>query len=528
MYRRFLLLALAAAPTAALAQFGVSSIDDPIRPDRAPLAIADEVPAIFFLGMGGPTATFVNPARAAHAEHRFVYGTIRPQNAPAEPVSLAGLFGTRNRRWLVTAENRVFTRENSDTQTQTQTSRDPVEDRTTESESSRSIDQSNTSASTRARVLLVSHTDFGGVAFGLFGGYRTASDRDETSDHSDFDALTITPDGTFTQSDRRRRVQRQHTDRDDIGVGAEVALAGRRWDLAAAVSYQRRAAEASVLSDDDDRRTTASTAPDLEEAVRSRDLRLTEQALDGTPSAVDFDVVAALHVGDGRGDYLYGSVTGTYGDGAADYAFVFSEERSRVREINGEVLEESFEATAAEDAGEVALGTQTTRASLGYVYARTPGRKRRGWTGRSGSEHGMTILAAVNPQGGFARTESAVVENNLLVTRRETEQTTLAVEFPLYVRFNVTERLEAFGGGTYTYAYTRTETAEEPLLPADAVPEGTTIRLIENRTTGLVTTDARLYAGAVFTFRSGFTAQASLRGNLAEVSGWTVSMGYHF
>ncbi len=517
MLRSLTAFAFFLLPLPALAQFDVSSVTDPIRPDRAPLAEAEEVPAVLRLGLAGPSPLFVNPARAARAPDRFVYGTIR-QPGIAAPVSFTGLFGTRDRRWLVTAENQVLTREDTESQTEARTFHDPLENLTGELENARTFERSNTFASTRARVLLIGRTDFGGYAFGLFGGYRTNNNEITLEDQFSSELIHRDSSETLTVTQRQVRSDRQVSDRDDVGIGVEVAFAGRTWDLAGSVSYQRRNAEASLSSVFESDRDSDRAIPGEREVARTRDMRSTERAIDGTPSAIDFEVVAALRAGVSRDDYLFGSVSGTFGQGTADYGLTFSEERFFVREINGEVIFEDTQSNAIDDAGEVELSTQATRASLGYVYARTPGRKRRGWTGRDVT--GMTILAGINPRGGFERTEAAVAESEdgLLTSRRESEETTLALELPLYVRFGVTERLDAFGGGTYAYGYTHLETVTQPLLREDSIPEGQRVEITRERTTDTFASESRLYAGAIFTFRSGFTAQASFRGNLADTA----------
>lgn len=519
---RLVLLALVLAPSAAFAQFEVSSIADPIRPDRAPLALTEEVPAIFHLGMGDPASIFVNPARAARAEHRFLYGTIRPSDAFAEPTSLAGLFGTRERRWLVTAETSVFTREDTDEETQHQSYSDfggPI----TEVDNTRTFASSNTASSTRARVLLVGRTDFGGYAFGLYGGYRTQRDEVTLSDRFALESANQSGDRAFSETQMQTRNDQRLNDRDDVGIGAEMAFAGRTWDLAAAISYQRRNADAALddRSENDQRRAETITGGDriVQTFQASND---NAQFINGSPAAVAFEVIGALRAGASRDDYLFGSVSGTFGSGSADYGLDFATVSSSRYEVNGAVISETMQSNAFADRDEADLSTSATRASLGYVYARKP--DRRGWN----TGQGMTILAAINPSGGFERTEAVVTEGGTFVARRETDLTTLALELPLFVRFGVTERLDAFGGGTYTYTYAHAETVTQPLFSDTAPQDGPTVEITREQTTDTFASGSRLYAGAVFTFRSGLTAQASLRGNLAEVARWTVSLGYRF
>ncbi len=478
---RRLALALVLLPASASAQLEVSSVSDPFRPDRAPLALTDEVPAIFHLGLDGPAPVFVNPARAAHARQRFVYGTVRPSFSAEQPVSLAGLFGRGDRRWLVSADNGVLRREQTEARTTVRQAPGPppstrTDEQTTENEL--------VATATRARVVLVSHTDFGGVAFGLFGGYGNATRRNLFASAS----TTTDPNGNATQTDRRR----DDSSRDGFGVGAEVALAGRTWDLAGAVSYQGRAASAELS-----RTARAAFGSDVFEQA-------SETLAEGDPAAVDFEVVGALRMGRKRADYLYGSVAGTFGGSTV-------QGRATV-EADGAL------ASGSEDAE---VGTQATQASLGYVYART--------------HRGLTVLAAINPVGGVAHTEAVRVVNagssdGAALSFQETDAATLALVLPLYVRFDVTRRLDAFGGGAYAYTYARTETTERPLLslspPGDA--PGTSLEQTVERSSEAFTSSGALYAGAVFTFRSGLAAQASFRGNLAELTGWTVSLGYRF
>jgi hypothetical protein len=224
-------LALLLFPLAAHAQ-SVSAIGEPIRPDRAPLAASAEVPAVLLLGLGGPTAAFVNPARSARFRDRFVYGTLHRGGAP---LTFVGLFGTRDRRWLLTADNHLAVREDSDVQTQSQSSDFPSGGSSSAS-SERVYESESITTITRARLLHVGRTDFGGYAFGLFGGYRSLrfeADRTTASTSTrDF------PEQSSTETRRQAGEQLQLEDNDDVAVGAEAAFAGRTWDLAASVSYQ--------------------------------------------------------------------------------------------------------------------------------------------------------------------------------------------------------------------------------------------------------------------------------------------------
>lgn len=501
---RLLALVALLLPLSVSAQHA-SSIDDPLRPDRSPLAAAAEVPAVLLLGIGGPTAAFVNPARAAYARERFVYGTIRPQTGP---LSFAGLFGSRDHRWLLTADNQIFVREDTDAQAQMQTTQLPAGGMSS-SESERTDEIKNITTATRARLLLVGRTDFGGYAFGLFGGYRSANF--DITRASTSATVQNYPEESYSDVRRQASEQSQRRGNDDFAVGTELALAGRTWDLAASVSYQHRAADAFHLQ-------SAELDRMFEDAFQS----LTEERLDsfrgtieGSPRAVDFEVIGALRAGRKRGDYLYGSVSGTFGGGTADYDTGSIIRRFLLREVEGEVVEDVSVDEASEDAGDIALDTRATQVSLGYVYARH---------GR-----GMTVLAAVNPTADFGRVESvsARPSNGFPVAKHVLDQASLALNLPLYLRFDVTKRLEAFGGGVYIYRYDRHERTEQP-VPSPASGTDETLEVESSRTTDLFASTGRLFAGAVMTFRSGLTAQASFQGDLAQFSGWTVSIGYRF
>jgi hypothetical protein len=236
-------------------------------------------------------------------------------------------------------------------------------------------------------------------------------------------------------------------------------------------------------------------------------------AVEATPRAVDFEVIGALRAGRDRDDYLYGAVSGTFGSGTADYASSTVHRLFLVREIEGEVVQDESSSSEFADDGTVDLATRATQASLGYVYAR---RARR-----------MLILAAINPTAAFERVESVSVSASFGVpgSKRVSDRTALALDLPLYVRFDVTKRLEAFGGGVYTYSYERIESTERPV----STPTGDMTQTTEsNRTADLVMSGGRLFAGALFTFRSGLVAQASFHGDLAAIGGWTASLGYRF
>jgi hypothetical protein len=467
---------------------------------------------------------FVNPARAAFERQRFVYGTLRRTGA-GEPVSFAGLFGRRDRRWLVTAENRIFTRDNTDRETDVTLLTDEP---TGQREFDRVSEFSNAIASTRIRALLVSRTDFGGYALGVFGGYRASRDRSAQTSTQTAVTTSRPPFSVFTQTQRRVDDNLRRWDQDDLGVGAEVAFAGRMWDLAAAVSYQRRMGETVQRRLDLEASTaeiegTSDDVPAQEESVRNRSEQRIDQAIDGTPSALDIDVVASLRAGADRPDYLFVAASGTVGSGDAEYRYTFLDEEEFVREVGGVVVQEQRSSESFDDAGKVALSAEAAEVSLGYVYVRRPERRRR--RGPSG----MTILAAVNPRGEFARTETATADfgGNLRTSSQETAVTSLALELPLYVRFGVTERLDAFGGGSFTYAYERRDIETQLLLPDDP-DDNRTDRITRERVTDQFSSQSRLYAGAVFSFRSGLTAQATFRGNLAELTRWAVSLGYRF
>ena len=508
---RRLALGLLLLPVPALAQFEVSSIADPIRPERAPLAITEEVPAIFWLGLDSPASVFVNPARAARSKDRFAYGTIRPDFSTEAPVSFAGLFGRGDRRWLVTAENGVSTVNRDETQTSVDRQDDPnfsllqTSERTSENET--------VATSTRARAVFVSRTDFGGIAFGLYGGYRSAGLRFAFDDEREQTVEQTTPVREDRNRDQNQSLQR--ADADAFGVGAELAFAGRTWDLAAAVSYQQLAADAEQTASRFNLNETEGVDFDGTPFERlDRYEETSRAAAEGTPRAVDVELVGALRTGRKRDDYLFGSVAGTFGSGTADAASSFESERFS-RTLNGGVETETLDQTSEARDAEADLETRATHVSVGYVYAQR--------------HRGLTILAAINPLGGFRHTESLALDGSARagLTRRDRDETVLALTLPLYVRFDVTKRLDAFGGGAYTYAYSRLDT-ESRLVPLDTVPADGTEERTTEQTTEIFSSSGLLYAGAVFSFRSGLRAQASLNGTLSEITRWTVSLGYHF
>ncbi len=504
---RRLALGLLLLPISASAQFEVSSIADPIRPDRSPLALTEEVPAIFWLGLDSPVPTFVNPARAARSKDRFVYATVRPAFALDRPVSFAALVGSRERKWLLTVENGVLVQEERRTDQSVRRLDLPDFSRLDINEQTRQQDLVATT--TRARVVYVGRTDFGGIAFGLYGGYR--SDVFDLTDEGDQTSTQESP-GFEEESVRRSRTVRS-SDTDAFGVGAEVAFAGRTWDLAAAVSYQRAVGETEVSANSFSSFQSEQDLGGTPFIQFRRTDEVSRSAADATPAAVDFEVVGALQAGRKRDDYLYASVAGTFGTGTAD-ALATVERSELIRTTQNGMTTETRETSTGGGEDEVDLVTRATQASLGYVYAQ----RRRG----------LTILAAINPSGGFAHTESvAVGPFSDAPSRRETDVTTLALTLPLYVRFDVTRRLDAFGGGAYTYAYARTQTESRPVLLGDP-PEGETRTETSERTVSTFISTGTLYAGAVFSFRSGLRAQASFRGNLAELTRWTVSLGYQF
>ncbi len=507
MRRRFA-LGLLLVPASAFAQFEVSSVTDPVRPDRSPLAITEEVPAIFWLGLDGPAPLFVNPARAAHTKYRFAYATVRPELAVDAPVSFAGLFGRGERRWLVTADNGVSVQKVAETRTSSDRDEGPTFSSLDTSE--RTTETGLAATSTRARAVFVSRTDFGGIAFGLYGGYRSRGARFLFD--AEAERTLIQTDPLFERTAFQRNRSELSADADAFGVGAELAFAGRTWDLAAAVSYQQRIADAENTAarlETDRTEQTLSDGSLIEQLSRFESASRT--AAEGTPAAVDFEVVGALRTGRRRDDYLFGSAAGTFGGGTADVAASLETELF-TQTVGGGNDVEMLDQTAEAGQAEVDLATRATQVSLGYVYAQ--------------HYRGMTILAALNPQGGFEHTESAAAFGpGSGPARRETDATTLALLLPLFVRFDVTRRLDAFGGGAYTYAYTRLETTSRTVggLPSTPAGEETTEHTVE-----LFTSTGTLYAGAVFSFSSGLQAQASFRGNLAELTGWTVSLGYQF
>jgi hypothetical protein len=502
MPRPLLVLVVLLLPLATSAQ-SVSSIGEPIRPDRAPLASATEVPAVLLLGLSGPTAALVNPARSARARDRFVYGTLHRGGAP---LTFVGIFGTRDRRWLLTADNHIAVREDSETRTQSQSSDFPAGG-SSSSSSERIYENESVTTVTRARLLHVGRTDFGGYAFGLFGGYRSLrfeADRTTASTSTrDF------PELPSTETRRQTGEQLQLEDNDDFAVGVEAAFAGRTWDLAASVSYQHRSAEAALERSD----ALDFMSDDPIRSLTEERLEAFAHTVEATPRAVDFEVIGTLRAGRDRDDYLYGAVSGTVGSGTADYASSTANRLFLIREIGGEVVQEESSDSEFTDDGSVDLDTRATQASLGYVYAR---RARR-----------MLILAAINPTAAFERVESVSTLASFGVpgSKRVSDRTALALNLPLYVRFDVTKGLEAFGGGVYTYSYDRTEYTDRPL----STPSGAMIQTTEfSRTTDFVASRGRLFAGALFTFRSGLVAQASFHGDLAALSGWTASLGYRF
>jgi hypothetical protein len=502
--RLLLVLTALLVPVAASAQFGISSIDDPIRPARAPLAHAEEVSDVLLLGLGGPTAALVNPARAARLRHRFAYGTIRPQEDRAEPVSFTGLVGTRDRRWLIVADNAIFTRNTDAVISETRTMPDPGG--TVTSEFERVNETSSTASLTRVRLLHVGRTDFGGFAVGLYGGYR-GGDSNLSQTTSALDEDPVPPN---TSERRQRSENLQQLRSDDFAVGVEAAFAGDTWDLAAAASYQRRTADATLSMSSFLQQDVVNPAQTFFE----RREESTVQAIEGSPEAVDVEVIGALRAGQRRDDYLFGAVRGTFGGGTADYRSAFDSERLLVVSVDGEVVEQNETSDSRDDAGAVDLETRDVRVSLGYVYAQR---------GRS-----LTVLAALNPMAAFGRVDRAAAEGPFFsVLEERDERTEIALQLPLYVRFDVTKRLETFGGGVFTYAYERLEMTQRPRFSGDLTGQ-TEIELTREQIVDTFSSDGRLYAGALFTVRSGLTAQAAVRGDLAAIDGWTVSLGYRF
>ena len=508
--RRLALFVALFFPLTASAQFGVPPDDAPIRPDRAPLAITAEVPAIFHIGLGGDAAVFVNPARAARAKHRFAYATIRPAFSADAPVAFAGLFGEGERKWLVAVENGVLSDERSERQQERQV--EQVEGGTVVVEDDLISDRTYAVTSTRARALLIGRTDFGGYAFGLYGGYRSATNEDfrATNFFQDTDRTFPYP---FTQTRRFQDERERVYDLDGFGIGVETALAGRTWDLAGAVSYQRVRGDFVLAY----LRTETTAGEQLFEDGTRRvrnDERFSriDSRRDAEGTAVDAELLATLRVGERRDDYLFAALSGAFGSGTEDYAVAFADRAASVIRDDGLVVSESSQDQASDDAGTLDLTGRAVRASLGYVYARRT--------------RDMTILAGLNPSATFGHREEAVVPVSAAgpgVSRQETDETQLALALPLYVRFGVTKRLDAFGGGVYAYTYTHVESTTRPVLPDDPA-----YVLMRDSTSDRFVSSGRLYGGAVFTFRSGFTAQASVRGDLANVAGWIVSMGYRF
>jgi hypothetical protein len=514
---RLLALALFVFPLSALGQsFSVSSLDTPTLPDRTPLAAAVEVPFPLLLGLDGVTPLFVNPARAARADHRFVFGTVGRQDVPGTPVSVAALVGSRDGRWLVTARNAVSTQETSNTDMlSTRFDFDPNQTSTTET--STRVEQSSADVDTRARVTFVGRTDFGGYAVGLFGGYRTDNLARSLESDALFTSERLFPDFTDTRTDERLEDEVVDFDRADYSIGAEFALAGRRWDAVASLSYQGRTAKDAVSEQFIDR---DESVQDYDDGRRFASLRRltsdSEASLDGSPSGVAVEALGTLRTSRHRDDYLFGAVSGLFSGGDADAALRTERIQTFRTENNGEVSEQE-DVFTDEASGTADLDAFVTEVTLGYVYAR---RKR-----------GLIVLAGAVPSARFERRDAtdARLGGGVSVLHTEVEALRLALDLPLHVQVPVSRTLALFGGGVYRYSYQDATSSTRPVDPTSTLPDDLPFEERVSETDAqTVTSSSRLYGGAIFRLRSGLTAQAAFRGDLAQFSGWTVSLGYRF
>lgn len=482
----------------------------PVQPDRTPLAEAQEVPFAFLLGLDGATPLFVNPARAARAKHRFVYGTVDPEQGNG-PVSLSALVGSRDNRWLITAENLALTSDRENTST--------FSDRVTQPNFFRTEERSERRTSTaldngtRGRVLLVGRTDFGGYAFGLFGGYRQfGTETDRQSERSVREERDAIPSTSLNESTVTSRLE----DRLEVfGVGAEVALAGRTWDVAASVSYQGGSDwDVFVESSDQTNRLTDESGSGFERVTTQE--RERENRIEASPQGVGFDALGTLRVGDHRDDYLFASAAGVFESGTGTYSQDFFLRRVERITQNGVTTEDRF-LDEFDDGGDSDLSTRVLDFTLGYVYAHK-GRRAR-------------VLAGLLPTASLNRVEAidtGSVEFEPQADLLTFDRTALGVELPLHVHVPLKRSLALFGGGVYAYDYLRTEQTVEPLSPPSDLPEDFEQERMLSVTNTTFQSRNRLYGGATLALRSGLTAQAAFRGDLANFERWTVSLGYRF
>ena len=480
----------------------------PVQPNRTPLAESAEVPFALLLGLDGATPLFVNPARAARSKNRFVYGTVHPVGAP-NAVSFAALLGTRRSRWLVVAENVIYTQDytSSDLTNQEFDRGDIISLRNVDRTNRRTIQN----LGTRGRLLRVGRTDFGGYAFGLFAGYGRESLVYES------DAEYISRDLRTEPNSNVFEVEEQNFTEDETtgiayGLGAEFALAGQKWDLAAAASYQGsevlRTAEHSFLNVSESETTVSPT--EIYTRLTEREMA-SEARTDASPQGFGLDLVGTLQAGASRDDYLFTAASGAMLSGTGTYLLDYFERQFSRVDDNGSVTEDVV-VDEREAAGEDDVTMRVLRLSLGYIYARK---------GR-----GAQVLAGVVPTAGFARVES-LDASQIDVRRIYTDVTVLGLQLPLHVHLPVKRSLALFGGGVYSYEHFEVEQAAES-IPLDDAGDLIVIdqQRVDNTTTFV--SGGRLYGGAILSLRSGLTAQAAFRGDLANFEQWTVSLGYRF
>ncbi len=230
---------------------------------------------------------------------------------------------------------------------------------------------------------------------------------------------------------------------------------------------------------------------------------------------MDFELLGTIQGGLSRGDYLFGLVTGTFASGAADIRTESSGEQTIQTQSGGET---SVDVSTFEDASDFGrdLDTWGGRLSLGYVYSY----KRRG----------LTVLAGVNPNVQFLNAD--YLDSSIFApfagTLTEYDDLTINLDLPLHVEAPVSRRFALFGGGQYRYTFASSDVERRPFSDEEVTTVPETIEELRRRSTDSVFSSARLYAGALLSLRSGLTAQAAFRGDLAAYSGWTVSIGYRF
>ncbi len=503
--RTGLALLLALAPLTASAQF--LTAPEPIRPDRSPLAMTAEVPEVFHLFAGHEAPVFVNPARGARHDP-FVYATVRDAFSLG-PLSAAALLGEGRTRWLVQAEHFLFNAASASTDEIVQS---PDPDVFSRRLSTR--DRDDDLWTTRGRAALVRKTDFGGYSVGVFGGYRReqreelfAAER-ELRQTSNFGSGQETFTETFADEDRS-------LDRlDSYAVGAEVGLAGRRWDLVLAASYQSAAGENTRASLDDDETLLVRTG-----SFPFR--RLTERTstgkgrLDGGLGGVDVEAVGAVRAG--RAGRLWGRLGGTFSGGEGDVEATAS---SRFFERVTQSSETSTfeERDSSGGAAESDLGSAEYEAALAYVHAY--------------EARWLRVLAALVPSFSYATRDGVgtVLSGEGDTEARAVSEETLAagVALPLHFRGQMTRRLELFGGGAFGYQYGRFEQREDPLLlggDAPDLPGG--VREAGTESSSL-STRASYYIGAVYEASGDLVLQAAFFGDFAAFGSWTISAGYRF